>query len=290
MPSSLMIVALVGAWLLVLVPIVARRRQEVARTADSTLAARVVRSGGVHGTAEREASMADTGEVDTERDTDEFESDFDEAEFDERDDADLDAELDEDFEDGDFEEGDFADEDYSARGYHRYQRGRSRPFRPGRGGFDAEAAAMTARARYTFRQRVVVLTLLAAVVVGLLAVTLSPLLWWIQAAIDIGLVGYLGYLRRQVRIEEEIRQRRMSRLSPQRRVATPAARPEHDAHGPAEEYEDRETQPQSTLPQRKPLTRQVHPGTVVVDTDDDDPLFAELDEPGEMPYRRAVGE
>jgi hypothetical protein len=152
---------------------------------------------------------------------------------------------------------------------------------------------MTARARYTFRQRVVVLMLLAAIVVGLLAITLSPLLWWMHAAIDIGLVGYLGYLRRQVRIEEEIRQRRLSRLSQQRRVATPAARPEHDAHGPAEDDHEDEApapEPQSTLPQRRPLTRHVHPGTVVVDTDDDDPLFAELDEPGEMPYRRAVGE
>ena len=63
MPSSLIIVALVGAWLLVLVPIVARRRQEVARTADSTLAARVVRSGGVRSTAEEESSMLDSGEA-----------------------------------------------------------------------------------------------------------------------------------------------------------------------------------------------------------------------------------
>jgi hypothetical protein len=289
-----MIVALVGAWLLVLVPIVARRRQEVARTADSTLAARVVRSGSVHSTAEREPTMADTGEVDTERETDGFESDFDEADFDERDelgdDTELDAELDGDFEEGDFE-GDY--DDYDDPGYHRYQREQSRPFRPGRGGFDAEAAAMTARARYTFRQRVVVLMLLGAVLAGLLAVTLSPLLWWMHAAIDIGLVGYLGYLRRQVRIEEEIRDRRMSRLGQQqRRVTTPAARPEHDAHGPAEDYEDEAPapEPEPTLPQRRPLTRHVHPGTIVVDTDDDDPLFAELDGPGEMPYRRAVGE
>ena len=67
MPSSLIIVALVVAWLLVLVPIVARRRQEVARTADSTLAARVVRSGGVHSKAEEESIMSDSGEADTRR-------------------------------------------------------------------------------------------------------------------------------------------------------------------------------------------------------------------------------
>src|SRR4051794_22875098 len=44
MPSSLIIVALVVAWLVVLVPMIVRKRQEIARTADSALAARVVRS------------------------------------------------------------------------------------------------------------------------------------------------------------------------------------------------------------------------------------------------------
>jgi hypothetical protein len=273
MPSSLIIVALVGAWLLVLVPIVARRRQEVARTADSTLAARVVRSGGVHGTAEREPTMPDTDEVDTAVDDSEYddydvESDYDEYE------SDLDYESDEDYDD--------------------YARSEPRPFRPGRGGYDAEAAAMSARARYTFRQRIVVLTLLAAVVSGLLAVTVSPLLWWMHAVVDIGLVCYLGYLRRQVRIEEEIRDRRAARIAAQPRPAHRPARPEHDAHGPVDEDlvdEDVvEPAPEPVLPQRRPLTRHVHPGTVVVDTDDEDPVFAELEEPGALPYRRAVGE
>src|SRR3954454_504430 len=45
MPSSVIVVALAAAWLVVLVPMVARRRQQVAHTADSALAARVVRSG-----------------------------------------------------------------------------------------------------------------------------------------------------------------------------------------------------------------------------------------------------
>lgn len=277
MPSSLIIVALVVAWLLVLVPIVARRRQEVARTADSTLAARVVRSGGVRSTAEREPIMADTGEADTERRIEpELDSDFDpEAALDE-DDFDPEAEFDEDYDD--------------------YEPGEPRPFRRGRGGFDAEAAALTARARYSFRQRVVVLMLLAAIITGVLAVTASPMLWWVHAIIDIGLVGYLGYLRRQVRIEEEIRDRRAARLDAQRRTHAPVARPDHDTHGPLDEDADpvrdeiAEPEPEPALPQRRPLTRHVHPGTVIVDTDDEDPVFAELDDPGALPYRRAVGE
>jgi hypothetical protein len=280
-----MIVALVVAWLLVLVPIVARRRQEVARTADSTLAARVVRSGGVRSTAGREPTMSDAGEVDTERETDEFEDEFDEEDLDEL------EELDGDEFESEFEEDYEVEAEYDE--YDGRQQDRSRPYRPGRGGFDADAAAAIARARYTFRQRIVVLMLLSALVSGLLAITMSPLLWWLHAAIDIGLVGYLGYLRRQVRIEEEIRERRTARLgSQQRRVPAPVVHQEHDAHGPADEYDetDAEEPQQSVLAPRRPMTRHVHPGTVVVDTDDEDPVFAELDEPGALPYRRAVGE
>jgi hypothetical protein len=255
MPSSLIIVALVGAWLLVLVPIVARRRQEVARTADSTLAARVVRSGGVRSTAEEGLTMAEAPEVDTEHEPnyDEFDRfDEDEAEYEE---------------------------------YSEYDDG-PRPYRPGRGGFDPEAAAITARARYAFRQRIVVLMLMAALVSGLVAGLLSPMVWSLHAAIDVGLVVYLGYLRRQVRIEEEIRERRTARLGSHPRVHTPT-KPEHDAHGP--ELDDEPAEPPRPAA-RRPPARQIHPGTVVVDTDDEDPMFAELDEPGTLPYRRAVGE
>lgn len=286
MPSSLIIVALVVAWLLVLVPIVARRRQEVARTADSTLAARVVRSGGVRSAvAEEELTMPDAGEADTERDDTEYEADgldaddFDEADFDEADfEADFEAEPAEEFAEADYD-------DYEAA---EYDSAEPRPYRPGRGGFDPEAAASIARARYTFRQRVVVLMLMAALITGLIAGISSPMLWWAHAAIDAGLIGYLGYLRRQVRIEEEIRERRTARLGvPQRRPQTPAAdQPTADAA--LDDLVEQAPQPQ--LVQRRPLTRHTHPGTVIVDTDDEDPVFAELEEPGALPYRRAVGE
>jgi hypothetical protein len=270
MPSSLIIVALVGAWLLVLVPIVARRRQEVARTADSTLAARVVRSGGVRSTAEEGLTMAEAPEVDTEHETDYDEFDR----FDDEDAADQE------------EYTDYAE--YPE--YSEYDDAGPRPYRPGRGGFDPEAAAITARARYAFRQRIVVLMLMAALVSGLVAGLLSPMVWSLHAAIDVGLIAYLGYLRRQVRIEEEIRERRTARLGSQTRVHAPT-RPEHDAHGPELDDEPAEQQAEPPRPPaRRPLARQVHPGTVVVDTDDEDPMFAELDEPGALPYRRAVGE
>ena len=63
---AFIIVALVVAWLLVLVPVIARRRQEVAKTADSALAARIVHSG-ARAKAEEECTMADKGEAGTTR-------------------------------------------------------------------------------------------------------------------------------------------------------------------------------------------------------------------------------
>ncbi|MGH3827517.1 MAG: gephyrin-like molybdotransferase receptor GlpR, partial [Pseudonocardiaceae bacterium] len=42
MPSSLIFAALAVAWLVVLVPMIAKRRQEVVRTTESALASRVL--------------------------------------------------------------------------------------------------------------------------------------------------------------------------------------------------------------------------------------------------------
>ena len=74
MPSSLVVVALVVAWLVVLVPMIVRKRQEVAKTGDSELAARVVRSGS--GAAEAGAEL-DTEEAAV-REEDEIREDFEE--------------------------------------------------------------------------------------------------------------------------------------------------------------------------------------------------------------------
>ena len=90
-------------------------------------------------------------------------------------------------------------------------------YRAGRGGFDAEAAALTARARYAFRQRVVLAMLVAAVATGVVAGVALPVLWWAHGAVDVLLVGYLVYLRRQVRLEEAIRARRAARMAGTRR-------------------------------------------------------------------------
>ena len=269
MPTSLIIVALVVAWLLVLVPIVARRRQEVAQTADSTLAARVVRSGGADdeaGGAGRDAVPADVGSHQVTADVDE--DDF----ADEGDDAVV-GRADEDRSDDVTELGSGGAEDGA------YEERPARPYRPGRGGFNPEAAAIAARAKYSFRQRVVLCMLLTAAATALLAVIAMPMLWWAHAGVDIILVGYLTYLRRQVRIEEEIRQRRTMRMAAARRVYVPAD----------DEVED-DVDEVKPVPRRPEPARVHRPGTVVVDMDDDDPMFAELERPDVLPYRRAVGE
>ena len=258
MPSSLIIVALVVAWLVVLVPMIARKRQEVVKTSDSALAARVVHAGGPEDVEEE-----------------------------------IDMSVDE-------SETAITDDDY--RDYEETPR----PYRPGRGGYDPEAAAASARAKYAFRQRAVLLLLVLAVLSALFAGLVMPIVWWGHGAVDLLLVGYLGYLRRQVRIEAEVRERRQARM--RGRVADEAefVETEYDhadyveeatpddvealAPAPVEpklsEYEDA---PRST-PARAPYRPgPVLTGTTVVDIDDEDPAFEDLDLPHRRGYRRAAG-
>jgi hypothetical protein len=234
MPSSLIVVGLVVAWLVVLVPMVARKRADASR-----------------------------GSVEEEYDAmPEDDTDF------------------EDYEDYDEPDLDFVEH---------------RPFRPGRGGYDPETAAIVAQAKYAFRRRVVGTLLLLALVTGVVAGVLYPLVWWGHAAVDVTLVSYLGYLRRQVRIEEEIRARRLARLGQSRRRTT--ARPVADPRPHAAATSSPEPSPEAEQPRDQPglppqprFQHQPRPGTVVVDPDDEDPLFVELDGPDALPYRRASGE
>jgi hypothetical protein len=263
MPSSLIVVGLVVAWLVVLVPMIVRRRQEVARTADSALASRVVRS------------APDLGEEEEMRAAD-----------DSHDDLELGDQHDTlAYEDADESEVDTQEVEQPPAGARPSpQRG----FRPGRGGFDPEAAARAAKARYAFRQRVVLAMIAAAVVTGVLSAIAVHSMWWLHGAIDVALVGYLGYLRRQVRIEEEIRQRRFARMSATRRAQAQQRDEEHDSYEYAE-YTDEQPAPVAPVV-APPPPRPMHPGAVAVEIDDEDPSFEELDGPGELGYRRAVGE
>ena len=209
-PSSMIFASLVVLWLLILVPAVARHRQEVARPSVAALSGRVLarsprrRSQEVNRMDERYGTGADDGQmVATCPPEVHVPSARTELSFD--DDAkpaieDVAADVD-----------DWADTDERL-----WERPPAR-YRAGRGGFDAEAAALAARTRYAFRQRVVLAMLVTAIATGVAAAVALQGLWWGHAAVDILLVGYLVYLRRQVRLEEAIRARRAARMAGTRR-------------------------------------------------------------------------
>ncbi len=162
-----------------------------------------------------------------------------------------------------------------------------RQYRAGRGGYDPEVAAEQARAKYVFRQRVVLGLALGAIATIVLAYAVSGLLWWVHASLDFALVGYLGYLRRQVRIEEDVRQRRAARLAGYRsRPST--VDPTFDS--PVDVGNDREEPAQESPACPAEELSATHPSAVALDCDDEDPIFDELRPAFEPPYRRAVGE
>jgi hypothetical protein len=83
----------------------------------------------------------------------------------------------------------------------------------------------------------------------------SPTLWWVCGSAGIVTLLYLGYLRRQTRIEERVRRRRSQRMM----RARLGVENTHD-----QEFD--------VVPSR--LRR---PGAVVLEIDDEDPVFEHLD-------------
>jgi hypothetical protein len=316
-PSSMIFVGLVVLWLLILVPAVARHRQEVVRPSVAALSGRVLerprrRNLEVDVMDVTESRTAATRVEDEELHVPAARS---------------------------------APDDDDAAEYADGDRGWERPpprYRPGRGGFDPDAAAMTAQARYAFRQRVVLTLLVAALVSGVVAGVALPALWWVHGAVDISLVGYLVYLRRQVRMEEAIRDRRAARMAGTRHHPAAddpefdewarrgrdeadraelddsdegwagedvVAEPDEDgSDGDELELEEPERVPgtgaslkdatelsdpveEFALPRLQPAPPLALPaGTSLVQAEEDDPDLYDLDGPSRPDYRHAVGE
>ncbi|MEV6277848.1 gephyrin-like molybdotransferase receptor GlpR [Nocardia sp. NPDC051832] len=165
------------------------------------------------------------------------------------------------------------------------------PSRRGRGGFDPEADAIARAARYTFRQRAVLGLLLGAIACGALGVVLSAVFWWASGLCAVVLATYLGYLRKQVRIEEDIRRRRAARLTRAQQQGEPPVEDPRQAEARARRRTiDRET------------ARALRRRSTLLEADDEDPMFEHLDtfDPataralrdrhGAGDYRHAVGE
>ena len=126
---------------------------------------------------------------------------------------------------------------------------------------DSSAAVAVSARKYRFRMRMLTAMSVVMVITAVLAFTVSDRLWWTCGAAAAVTVLYLGYLRRQTRIEAQVRRRRQHRMERMRAAAEYAA----DWRG----FED--------------TGRFQRPGAVVLDIDDEDPMFEHLDE---MPYSR----
>ncbi len=126
---------------------------------------------------------------------------------------------------------------------------------------ESETAAAVSARKYAFRKRVLMVMALALVASSAAAFLLNPGAWWICGSFAAVTVLYLGYLRRQTRIEERVQRRRMQRMARSRLGVENAYDREFDL-----------------VPSR--LRR---PGSVVLEIDDEDPIFEHLDY---APYAR----
>lgn len=137
------------------------------------------------------------------------------------------------------------------------------PSRRGRGGFDPAADAVARAARYTFRQRAVLGLVLAVLLFAASGLAISSILWWLSALSGTVLVAYLAYLRKQVRVEEDIRRRRAAR----------ANRKLTESDEDAEEQRRTRERPRPDRDQTRTQLRRA----VLVEPDDEDPFFEHLD-------------
>jgi uncharacterized membrane protein len=121
--------------------------------------------------------------------------------------------------------------------------------------YESKTAAAVSARKYRFRKRMLVAMAVLLVASAIGAVTLSSTLWWVCGAVGVVTMLYLAYLRRQTRIEERLRRRRAQRMARSRLGV--------------ENTDDRQF---DVVPSR--LRR---PGSVVLEIDDEDPMFEHLD-------------
>ena len=316
-PQSLLWISLVVLWLFVLVPMLVSKRDAVRRTSDVALATRVLNNSTTARLIKRGKPAAghrsnpdwqpDEDEYDDQDDLDADADDADDAppsrvmatvaeplsaeeagpdyldvdvidpdaaalpaastaSDDETDDADTEVDLAVDYDD----EGEAFDDDKDQYEYIDDTSGipvaEEQPMRAAaahdrRNRFDPDKAAAAATRKYAARKRVLMVMALALVLSATAAFLLTSSAWWFFGAMSAVTVLYLGYLRRQTRIEERVRRRRMQRMA-------------RSQLGVENTY-DREY---DVVPSR--LRR---PGAVVLEIDDEDPIFEHLDY---APYAR----
>lgn len=122
--------------------------------------------------------------------------------------------------------------------------------------FESKTAAAVSARKHKFRKRVLAVFAALMVFSAAAAFLLTPSAWWVLGTVGTMTVLYLGYLRRQTRIEEQLRRRRAQRMMRSRLGV-----------------ENTDDHKLDVVPSR--LRR---PGSVVLDIDDEDPAFEHLDD------------
>lgn len=292
MPSSLIWVALVAGWVLVLFPMISGSRKPVSRTSAVTEETRVLHRGGKPRPVRRgpaaghlsDPKWQPTPEQEQARrfgsssiipKTARVEAQMDSAATD-SDDGRITGVLDAVVvgEENDYVEGKQAQPEFSASAGASPvdQASDEEPvsaedegpikavvptdvpvLRTGRGGFDPDADAAAHAIRYRGRQRAVIGLSLATVLTIAASLMLSGIFAWGAVVFGTLLVAYMSYLRQQVRMEQQIRERRLARLKQSRRAEVAERRAENTVPGAARHY-----------------------GAVVLEADDEDPSFEHL--------------
>ena len=169
------------------------------------------------------------------------------------------------------------------------------PSRPGnrQRRFDTTAAAAVSARKYRFRMRMLITMSVIMVGTAVASLTVNPALWWVCGATAAVTVLYLAYLRRQTRIEAQIRRRRQQRMA-RSRPADRATQGRADRdYGRDRDYDrDRDFDRDRDYDRDRDFDRDrdydldaegfpsrlSRPGSVVLDIDDEDPVFEHLDE------------
>jgi hypothetical protein len=121
--------------------------------------------------------------------------------------------------------------------------------------YESKTAAKVAARKFAFRKRMLMVMSVLLLASAIAAYVVSPTFWWACGTVGAVTLLYLGYLRRQTRIEEQVRRRRAQRI--------------RRSHLGVENTNDQEF---DVVPAR--LRR---PGSVVLEIDDEDPVFEHLD-------------
>ena len=121
--------------------------------------------------------------------------------------------------------------------------------------YESKTAQAVSARKYAFRKKVLLTMSVLLALSAVLAALLSPGLWWAVGMVATVTVLYLGYLRRQTRIEEQVRRRRAQRMMRSRLGVENTGDGEFDV-----------------VPAR--LRR---PGSAVLEIDDEDPAFEHLE-------------